>query len=141
VEGADNPPWVFQKDVFYRDAQTTAWVNGRCWPKNPGAVVVVPNAHVENIYELERNLAGAIHETARRISLAMKAEFSCDGTSTRQHNEPGANQEVWHDDDLYGSTPRLTTHRGASSVRSVAAGRARLITPSEAAVTLGGWRA
>jgi histidine triad (HIT) family protein len=49
----------------------------------------------------------------------MKAAFECDGISTRQHNEPGGMQEVWHfhlhvfprweGDDLYGSTSRLTT--------------------------------
>jgi histidine triad (HIT) family protein len=48
----------------------------------------------------------------------MKAVFGCDGISTRQHNEPGAMQEVWHyhlhvfprweGDDLYGSTARLS---------------------------------
>ena len=37
-----------------------------------------------------------IHETARRIALALKDAYSCDGISTRQHNEPGGNQEVWH---------------------------------------------
>jgi histidine triad (HIT) family protein len=119
VGGADNQPWVLQRDIVYRDEETTAWLNGRWWPKNPGAVIIVPNRHVENIYGLERDLAAAIHETARRIAIAMKSAFACDGTSTRQHNEPGGNQEVWHyhlhvfpryhGDDLYGSTPRMTT--------------------------------
>ena len=119
VGGADNPPWVLQQDVVHRDGETTAWVNGRWWPNNPGGAIVVPNIHVENIYGLERELAGAIHETARRLALAMKVAFQCEGTSTRQHNEPGGDQEVWHyhlhvfpryrGDDLYGSTPRMTT--------------------------------
>lgn len=26
----------------------------------------------------------------------MKASYSCDGISTRQHNEPAGNQDVWH---------------------------------------------
>jgi histidine triad (HIT) family protein len=30
------------------------------------------------------------------IALAMKAVYSCDGVSTRQHNEPAGNQDVWH---------------------------------------------
>jgi histidine triad (HIT) family protein len=43
----------------------------------------------------------------------MKALYNCDGTSTRQHNEPDGNQDVWHyhvhvfpryaDDNLYDS--------------------------------------
>ena len=119
VAGEDNPPWTLQSDVVHRDETTTAWVNRRWWANNPGAVVVVPNRHVENMYELERELAGDVHETARRIALAMKDAFSCDGVSTRQHNEPAGQQEVWHyhlhvfpryeGDDLYGSTPRMTS--------------------------------
>ena len=119
VAGADNPPWVLQKDVVYRCAETTAWINGRWWPNNPGAVIVVPDRHVENIFGLDPALAAAIHATARRIAFAMKTAFSCDGISTRQHNEPGGDQEVWHyhlhvfpryhEDNLYGSSPRLTT--------------------------------
>ncbi len=41
----------------------------------------------------------------------MKAAYGCDGVSTRQHNEPAGNQDVWHfhlhvfpryvDDQLY----------------------------------------
>ncbi len=119
VRGRSNPPWTFQSDVVYRDETTTAWVNARWWANNPSATIVVPNRHVENIYGLEPDLAGRIHETARRIALAMKAAFACDGVSTRQHNEPGGYQEIWHyhlhvfpryhGDDLYGSQPRLTT--------------------------------
>jgi histidine triad (HIT) family protein len=119
VAGADNPPWVLQRDIVYRDEETTAWVNGRWWPNNPGAVILVPNQHIENIYVLERDLAGAVHETVRRVALAMKSAFGCDGTSTRQHNEPAGYQEVWHyhlhvfprhlGDDLYGSEPRMST--------------------------------
>jgi histidine triad (HIT) family protein len=55
------------------------------------------------IYGLARELAGEVHETARRIAFAMKAASGCDGISTRQHNEPPRY------DDLYRSPYRLTT--------------------------------
>ena len=120
IVGGDDlpPPWTVQSDVVWRDEETTAWVNPRWWADNPG-IVVVPNVHVENIYGLERDLAGAVHETARRMALAMKAAYDCDGISTRQHNEPGGDQEVWHyhlhvfprwaGDDLYASSFKMTT--------------------------------
>jgi histidine triad (HIT) family protein len=119
VSGEEHPPWTFRADVVHHDDLTTAWVNRRWWVNNPGAVVLVPNRHVENMYELDRELAGDVHEAARRIALAMKDSYGCDGISTRQHNEPGGYQEVWHyhlhvfprwhGDDLYGSPHRLTT--------------------------------
>jgi histidine triad (HIT) family protein len=79
----------------------------------------VPDEHVENMYALPRELAADVHETARRVALAMKTAFSCDGVSTRQHNEPAGQQEVWHyhlhvfprfhGDELYTSSARLTS--------------------------------
>jgi histidine triad (HIT) family protein len=119
VGGEDNPPWTYAADVVHRDESTTAWINRRWWANNPGAAVVVPNRHVENMYELDRELAGAVHEAARRLALAMKDAYGCDGISTRQHNEPAGQQEVWHyhlhlfprwqGDDLYRSSPRHTS--------------------------------
>ena len=88
VRGDDNEPWCTQADVVHRDPKTTAWVNGRWWLNNPGGVIVVPNEHVENLYGLDRELAGDIHETARRIALAMRRAFRCEGTSTRQPRRP-----------------------------------------------------
>ncbi len=52
-----------------RDAKTTASFNGRWGQNNRGAVVTVTNVHVEDLYAVDRELAGDIHETARRITL------------------------------------------------------------------------
>lgn len=119
IRGEERPPWTFREDVVWQDGATTAWINGRWWENNRGNVIVVPNRHVENIYELDRELAADVHETVRRIARAMKAAYECGGVSTRQHNEPAGDQEVWHyhvhvfprwaGDDLYGSAYRLTT--------------------------------
>ena len=75
-------------------------MNPRWWDRNPGNVLVIPNRHVESIFELDGRLAGVVHETARRIATA------------------GADQEVWHyhvhvfprhrGDGLYGASARLT---------------------------------
>jgi histidine triad (HIT) family protein len=119
VRGEDNPPWTVAADVIVRGGTTTAWIGSRWWANNPGNVIVVPNDHVENMYALPPELAGEIHETARRIALAMKGAYGCSGVSTRQHNEPAGYQEIWHyhlhvfpryeGDDLYGSPWRDTT--------------------------------
>ena len=96
VRGDDNEPFTVQDDVVDRTEATTVFIASRWWKRNPGHVIVVPNEHVENMYVLPRDLAGELHETARRIALALKEAYGCDGISTRQHNEPGGNQEVWH---------------------------------------------
>jgi histidine triad (HIT) family protein len=97
IAGGDNrAPYSVQSDVVFRGLHATAFINARWWPNNPGHVLVIPNAHVENMYELVPELSAHVHEAARQVALAFKAVYLCDGVSTRQHNEPGGDQEVWH---------------------------------------------
>ena len=49
--------------------------------------MIVPNQHYENIYDLPVRYAESIQRVARLLALAMKAAYSCDGVSTRQHND------------------------------------------------------
>jgi histidine triad (HIT) family protein len=107
--------------VVTENDHALAIVSRRVWASGPGHVLVVPNAHYENLYDLEDDAAALdIHRLTRRIAIALKQAFDCDGTSTRQHNEPAGNQDLWHlhihvfprfdGDDLYGSWYRDSTH-------------------------------
>lgn len=88
-------------------------MNPKWWGRNHGALLVVPRAHIENVYDLPPELGTPIQRAVRDAALALKAAFDCDGVSTRQHNEPSGNQDVWHyhvhvfpryaGDDLYKS--------------------------------------
>ncbi len=108
-----------QSDIVYRDASVTAFLPLHWWPNNPGHVVVVPNRHIENFYDMPPDVLLAVQQAAQQIAIAFKCVYQCEGTSTRQHNEPAGNQDVWHyhlhvfprypGDELYGSRPRLTT--------------------------------
>jgi histidine triad (HIT) family protein len=106
-----------QSDIIYHDKKVTAFVSSHQWPNNHGNVIIVPNEHFENIYDLPVHYAVEIHQAAKMIALAMKAAYSCDGISTRQHNEPAGNQDVWHyhlhvtprykGDQFYSTQPEL----------------------------------
>lgn len=85
-----------QADIIFRDETVTAFISSAWWPANPGHVLVVPNAHYENIYALPDDVLAALHRVGKRVALALMATCGCDGTSFRQHNGPGADQEVWH---------------------------------------------
>lgn len=99
--------------VVYRNDRVMTLVNIKWWENNPGGCLVVPIEHHENVYELPPRLATPIQAAVREIALAMKSALGCDGVSTRQHNEPAGNQDVWHHhthvfprwygDGLYGS--------------------------------------
>ncbi|MBU0510770.1 MAG: diadenosine tetraphosphate hydrolase, partial [Chloroflexi bacterium] len=82
-----------QNDIIYRDETVTAFIGSHQWPNNHGNVIIVPNEHFENIYDLPVRYAVDIHQVAKMIAIAMKAVYSCDGVSTRQHNEPSGNQD------------------------------------------------
>ena len=83
-------------DIVWRDATTVAFVSPRWWPANAGHVLVIPVEHVENLYAIDDELLADVHATVKRVAVAMKAAYGCAGISTRQHNEAGAGQDVWH---------------------------------------------
>ena len=73
----------------------------------------------ENIYVLPDSISAEIQRVGKLIALAFKEVYKCEGVSTRQHNEPAGNQDVWHyhlhvfprynNDNLYKLERRLTT--------------------------------
>ena len=97
VQGIENEHVLsVQSDIVHQDGRVTALISSHQWPNNHGNVLIVPNEHFENIYDLPVGYAADIHRVARMIALAMKVAYDCDGVSTRQHNEPSGNQDVWH---------------------------------------------
>jgi len=86
-----------QKDeVFFRDSIITAFIAGKWWRANKGHIIIIPNQHIENIYDLSDNIGHAIADLSKKVAIALKETYQCDGISTRQHNEPAGNQDVWH---------------------------------------------
>ncbi|WP_151734307.1 HIT family protein ['Paenibacillus yunnanensis' Narsing Rao et al. 2020] len=106
-------------DIFYRDKNITAFIASRWFVNNPGHVLIIPNEHIENIYSLPGEISDAIHRFEIETAKALKQVYGCDGVSSRQHNEPAGNQDVWHyhlhvfpryrNDELYTSAHRKTT--------------------------------
>jgi histidine triad (HIT) family protein len=125
-----------QTDIVYRDDEVFALISAHQWPNNPGHVLVVPVDHYENIYALPLDLSTRVYELARALALAFKSTYRCDGVSTRQHNEPAGNQDVWHyhlhvfpryeGDNLYGLgsawMPAGERARYADTLRAALAG-------------------
>lgn len=85
-----------EPDVIFRDQFITAFIAGKWWRSNPGHVIIVPNEHIENIYDMPEEIGHKIFDFSKKVSLAFKETYKCDGISTRQHNEHAGNQDVWH---------------------------------------------
>jgi histidine triad (HIT) family protein len=85
-----------QERVVHRTADVMVLVNIKWWPNNRGGLLVVPVDHHENVFDLPPDLGMPIQWAIKQSAAALKSAFGCDGVSTRQHNEPAGNQDVWH---------------------------------------------
>ncbi len=63
---------------------------------NPGHMLVATKAHVEDIYGVPDETAGALMRTAARVARAVRTALSPDGLSLYQANGPAAGQTVFH---------------------------------------------
>lgn len=97
VEGIENEhTLLLQQDLVYQDEVVSAFINSFWIKNNPGHVIVVPNTHYENIYDIPDDVAAHIHQVAKKVALAMKKAYECDGITTLQNNEPAGNQHAFH---------------------------------------------
>ena len=85
-----------ESTVIYRTELVTVFIAGRWWRAAPGHVIIIPNDHHENIYELPNEVGHAIFDESKKVAVALKEVYECEGVSTRQHNEPAGNQDAWH---------------------------------------------
>ena len=85
-----------EPSVIFRDRFITVFIAGKWWKSNPGHVIIIPNEHIENIYDMPEEIGHKIFDFSKKVAVALKETYKCDGVSTRQHNEPAGNQDVWH---------------------------------------------
>lgn len=92
----ENFPYTRREDVIYKDDLVTAFIASHWWPNNKGHIIVISNKHFENIYDLPNAINSHIATISKKMAIALKTIYKCDGVSTRQHNEHAGNQDVWH---------------------------------------------
>ncbi len=97
IQGIENADTLLkQADLIYKDKLTSVFINSFFLKGNEGHLIVVPNRHIENIYDLTPNLSSAIMQTAQQMSLLLKKAYECDGITLRQNNEPAGDQHALH---------------------------------------------
>jgi histidine triad (HIT) family protein len=85
-----------RSDIVLETSDVIAYVSPKWWVNNPGNVMIITHAHVENIYDITEELLSKVYVVGKQVAFAMKDTYGCDGVSFRQHNEPAGNQDVWH---------------------------------------------
>lgn len=58
--------------------------------------LVIPRAHIANLYSLDDALGAALMRWTVRVARALKAGLGCEGVFVAQANEPAGGQDVFH---------------------------------------------
>ena len=96
-QGIENKDTLLKKtDLVFRDDLVSVWINSFWIKGNEGHVIIVPNEHYENIYEIPNQVGHRIFEISKLMSSAIKGAYSCDGITLRQNNEPAGDQHAFH---------------------------------------------
>lgn len=97
VQGVENEDTLLKRaDLVYKDDLVSVFVNS-FWIKTvEGHVIVVPNEHFENIYDMPKKIGHRIFDISKKVALAIKIAYKCDGITLRQNNEPAGNQHAFH---------------------------------------------
>ncbi|WP_426688151.1 HIT family protein [Rhodanobacter ginsengiterrae] len=82
--------------VVLVDANVFALVPTHHYAGIKGNCLVVPRCHYENVLDIPDDLGRDVFHATRRLAHAMRTAFQCEGISTRQHNGPAGDQDVWH---------------------------------------------
>jgi histidine triad (HIT) family protein len=97
LEGIESEDTMLKKeDLIYRDELTSVFINSFFVKGNEGHVIVVPNKHIENVYDIDPKYAHAVTDSAQKMSIAIKKAYECDGITLRQNNEPAGGQHAFH---------------------------------------------
>jgi histidine triad (HIT) family protein len=92
----NNDTLIRQSDVVYKDNLVTVFISSFFIGKNSGTVIVTPNKHYENIYDLPQKYSSHIARIAQLVAIAIKKTYKCGGISILQNNEPAGNQHAFH---------------------------------------------
>src|SRR5690242_13212765 len=82
--------------IVFADAEVFALIPLHYYGGIKGNCLVVPRVHFENALEIPDALGSPFFSATRRLASAMLRAFQCQGISTRQHNGPAGDQDVWH---------------------------------------------
>ncbi len=83
-------------DIVARNESAAAFVGPLTWMTNKGSVLVAPDTHYENMYEIPDNDLAAVFKLAKQVGTAMRSAYGCGGITIIQRNEPVAGQHIWH---------------------------------------------
>lgn len=97
INGVEDERTLLRKtDLLYTDELVSVFMNSFFIRGNEGHVIVVPNTHIEHLYDLPEHISHRVIEVAKRYAIIIKKAYRCDGILLQQHNEPAGGQHAYH---------------------------------------------
>ena len=78
------PLVVVPDDVILKTEKVTVFISSKWWSNNKGRVIVI----LENLYDIEPSFLHEISDIPKKMAIALKIAYKCDGITIRQLNEP-----------------------------------------------------
>jgi histidine triad (HIT) family protein len=82
--------------VVFIDSRVFAFVPLHHYAGIRGNCLIAPRHHYENVFDIPDDFGNDFFRATRVLATAMKRALDCEGISTRQHNGPIGDQDVWH---------------------------------------------
>lgn len=87
---------IRDSDIVYKDNIVTVLISSFFMGDNAGHLLVVPNKHYENIYDLPNTVGHHIFDMSKKCSRVLKQAYKADGITIRQNNEVAGDQHAFH---------------------------------------------
>jgi histidine triad (HIT) family protein len=87
---------IVPSDIVYQDKIITILIGSFGMGNHPGHTLIVPNEHIENIFDIPVNILNAINAATKQIARALKEVRSAEGITILQNNEPAGGQHAFH---------------------------------------------
>lgn len=84
------------QDLIYSTENVSVFINSFFIIGNEGHVIVVPNKHFENIYDILSDYLQEIIQVSRKMAKVLKRAYNADGITIQQNNEPTGGQHAFH---------------------------------------------
>jgi histidine triad (HIT) family protein len=97
VQGIESEDTMLkQGDLIFKDEVVSVFINSFFINGNEGHLIVVPNDHYENIYDMPDEVGERIFSVSKNMAQALKLAYKCEGITIRQNNEPAGDQHAFH---------------------------------------------
>lgn len=97
VQGIESKDTLIREsDVVYKDDRVMVFIASYFIGNNPGHLIIVPLEHNEHLYDLPADIGTHIFTISKKIAIAMKKAYECEGITTLQNNEPAGGQHAFH---------------------------------------------